>query len=76
MSPVLFSEGDVNLVPEVYKEHRINYSRTPIDIESFRKQLMYRCGRYGTKELEIILTDWFKETGVGLTFEQLELFDH
>ena len=36
---------------------------------------MYRCGRYGTKELELLLTDWFRERGAGLTYSQLEQFD-
>ena len=36
---------------------------------------MYRCGRYGTKEIEILLTDWFREHTAGLTFEDLEQFD-
>ena len=36
---------------------------------------MYRCGRFGTKEIEIVLTDWFKANGAGLTYQELEQFD-
>ena len=42
---------------------------------SFRKQMMYRCGRFGNKEIEIILTDWFKINGAGLSYGDLEQFD-
>ena len=75
VSPV-HDEESANNVPEVYREHRDQYSSKPRDIVAFRKQMMYRCGRFGTKELEIILTDWLKEHGAGLTYEQLEQFDH
>ena len=36
---------------------------------------MYRCGRFGTKEIEIILTDWFKEHAAGLSHSELSQFD-
>ena len=67
--------GDGYTVPEVYRLHRDSYDERPKEIGTFRKQLMYRCGRYGTKEIEIILTDWFKEHGAGLSYADLEEFD-
>ena len=59
-------------VPEAYRFVRDHYSDKPKDIGSFRKQLMYRCGRFGTKEIEIVLTDWFKANGAGLSYSDLE----
>ena len=36
---------------------------------------MYRCGRFGNQGIEIILTDWFKHNGAGLSYADLEQFD-
>ena len=65
-------DDDGYKVPEVFKEYRSNFSQQPADIGDFRKMLMYRCGRYGTKEIEIILTDWFKDNGLALSYGELE----
>ena len=72
-NPVLFAkEGDDAWhVPEAYRMCRDEFDSNPEDLESFRKKLMYRCGRFGTKEIEIILTDWFKEHASGLTHAEL-----
>ena len=54
-------EGEVeDVVPEVFREHRHKYSTKPADLDAYKRQLMYRCGHIGTKELEIILSDWLK----------------
>ena len=76
-TPVEFAkEGDDEwTVPEAYRMLRGEFDVTPDDLESFRKQLMYRCGRFGTKELEIILSDWFKEYAAGLSHAELSQFD-
>ncbi len=53
-------EEELDVVPEVYREHRHTYSTKPTDIDAYRRQLFYRCSHIGTKELEIILGDWLK----------------
>ena len=70
-----YENDDGYSVPEAYRKHRDEYDERPEDLESFRKQLMYRCGRFGTKEIEIILTDWFKEHAAGLSYNELKQFD-
>ena len=51
------SEEGVN-VPEVFRENRERFSSKPEDINAYRRQIKYRCGYIGTKELEIVLSDW------------------
>ena len=45
-------------VPGGFREHRHTYSKMPDDIDAYRRQLAYRCGHIGTKELEIVLRDY------------------
>ncbi len=46
-------------VPEIYREHRHRFSKKPEDIDAFKRQLLYRSKHLGTKELEIVIGDWF-----------------
>merc|ERR1712210_92526 len=59
-------------VPEVFREHRHSYSAKPSDIGAYRRQIMYRCGHIGTKELEIVLRDWLALNAHNMTYEELE----
>ena len=62
-------------VPEVFREHRHTYSAKPTDINAYRKQITYRCGHIGTKELEIVLRDWLELNSQKMTYAELEQFD-
>ena len=62
-------------VPEVFRQHRHAYSNKPEDIIGYRKQIMYRCGHIGTKELEIVLRDWLEINASNMTYDDLEQFD-
>ena len=66
-------EGDV--VPEIYREHRHQYSVQPECIDAFRRQIYYRSTHIGTKELEIVLGDYLKLHMNDMTYEELEEFD-
>ena len=59
-------------VPEVFRQHRHQYSQKPAEVDGYRKQIMYRCGHIGTKELEIVLRDWLELHAHGMTYEELE----
>lgn len=37
---------------------------------------MYRSLHIGTKELEIVLSDWLKLNGKNLSYEELDEYDH
>ena len=63
-------------VPGVFREHRHLYSGgKPDNIVAYRKQIKYRCGHIGTKEVEIVLRDWLDLHAEGMTYEELEQFD-
>ena len=62
-------------VPEVFREHRHAYSNKPTEINGYRKQIYYRCGHIGTKELEIVLVDWLTMNTNNMTYSDLEQFD-
>ena len=62
-------------MPEVFREHRHAYSERPTDPAAYRKQIMYRCGHIGTKELEIVLRDYLTLNAESMTYEDLEQFD-
>ena len=59
-------------VPEVFREHRHKYSSKPATAEAYRKQIKYRCGHIGTKELEIVLRDYLELHAEKMTYEELE----
>ena len=63
-------------VPEVFRQHRHAYSSKPETAEAYRKQILYRCGHIGTKEIEIILRDYLKMNADKMTYEELEQFDN
>merc|ERR1711918_311161 len=62
-------------VPSVFRQHRHSYSAKPTDVEAYRRQIKYRCGHIGTKELEIVLKDYLAMYGDAMTYEELEQFD-
>ena len=62
-------------VPEVFREFRHKYSSKPKDIDAYRRQIFYRCGHIGTKELEIVLRDWLRLNQETMSYEDLEQFD-
>ena len=62
-------------VPEVFREQRHKYNGKPADISAYRRQIKYRCGHIGTKELEIVLRDWLDLHAEGMTYAELEQFD-
>ena len=62
-------------VPEVFREHRHAYSQKPQDVVAYRKQIQYRCGHIGTKELEIVLRDWLELNAGDMNYDELEQFD-
>eukprot|EP00347_Sterkiella_histriomuscorum_P022371 403330721 len=69
-------EGEVvDVVPEVFREHRHKYSEKPQDVDAYKRQVMYRCSHIGTKELEIILHDWLKLNLKELNYQDMEQFD-
>ena len=68
-------DGPGHEVPEVFRQHRSTFSDKPDDVNAYRKQIMYRCGHIGTKELEIVLRDWLELNASGMTYEELEQFD-
>ena len=63
-------------VPEVFREHRHKYSARPSDANAYRKQIKYRCGHIGTKELEIVLRDWLELHSDSMSYDELEEFDN
>jgi succinate dehydrogenase flavin-adding protein (antitoxin of CptAB toxin-antitoxin module) len=44
-------------------------------LEAYRRQIIYRVGHIGTKELEIILRDYMTLYGKQMTYSELEQFD-
>ena len=48
----------------------------PEDIDAYRRQLAFRCGHIGTKELEIVLRDYLTLNMHKMTRAQLEKFDY
>ena len=62
-------------VPEVFREHRHMYSSKPKELDGYRRQIVYRCGHIGTKELEIVLRDYLELYAKSMTYEELEEFD-
>ena len=59
-------------VPNVFMEHRHQYSQKPKDIDAYRRQIYYRCGHIGTKELEIVFRDWLTMNKEKMTYADLE----
>ena len=51
-------ESEDYQVPGVFREFRHQYSAKPTDRDAYLRQITYRCGHLGTKELEIIFRDW------------------
>ena len=62
-------------MPDVFREHRHTYSAKPEDINAYRRQIAYRCGHIGTKELEIVLKDYLTINSAKMTYADLEEFD-
>ena len=62
-------------VPSVFREHRHQYSQKPTDIDAYRRQIKYRCGHCGTKELEIVYRDYLTLYADKMNYSELEQFD-
>ena len=60
MENILYDSEEEDIVPEIYREHRHRFSQQPEDIDAYKRQVMYRSSHIGTKELEIVLSDWLK----------------
>ena len=73
---IKYDEEEMDVVPEIYREHRHMFSIQPADIDAFKRQIMYRCTHIGTKELEIVLGDYLKLNMNKMTYKDLEEFDH
>ena len=58
--------------PDVFREHRHQYSKKPTDIAAYRRQITFRCGNIGTKELEIVLRDYLTIYSAKMSYEDLE----
>ena len=63
-------------MPEIYREHRHRFSKQPEDIDAYKRQVMYRAGHIGTKELEIVLMDYLKINQDNMTYADVEKFDY
>ena len=61
--------------PDVFREHRHKYSSKPTDLAAYRRQITFRCGNIGTKELEIVLRDYLTLYSGKMTYQDLEQFD-
>ena len=48
----------------------------PQDLAGYRRQVMYRCGHIGTKELELVLTQYLHVFANGWTYKELEAFEN
>ena len=64
-----------DVVPEIYREHRHKYSQKPEDRDAYFRQIMYRSKHIGTKELEIVLSDWLTLFGKELPYNELDQYD-
>ena len=62
-------------VPEVFRENRHKFSQKPQDRDAFLRQITYRSGYIGTKEIEIILRDYLNLYGKQMSYQDLEEFD-
>ena len=62
-------------VPGVFREHRHTYSTKPETRDALLRQITYRVGHIGTKELEIILRDYITLYGGKMSYEELDQFD-
>lgn len=62
-------------VPGVFRDHRHMYSTKPEDIDAYRRQITYRVGHIGTKELEVIFRDYMTLYSAKMTYAELEQFD-
>lgn len=61
--------------PDVFREHRHKYSSKPKELGGYLRQIKYRCGHIGTKELEIVLRDYLTLHSGKMTYADLEQFD-
>ena len=47
----------------------------PTDLHGYRKQIAHRAGRFGTKELEIVLSQYLDKYGNAMSYNDLEDFE-
>ena len=75
-NPFISEEDDeADVVPEIFRQHRHKYSIKPTEIDGYKRQIFYRSKHIGTKELEIILSDWLILNMDKMTYADLEEFD-
>ena len=68
-------EFEDDRVDQTFREQRHNYSSKPTVAADYLKQIKYRTGHIGTKELEIVFRDYLELFGGDMSYEQLEQFD-
>ena len=62
-------------MPEIYREHRHRFSKQPSELGAYKRQVMYRSLHIGTKELEILLSDFLKINQDSMTYQDVEEYD-
>ena len=73
---ILYDSEEEDVVPEIYREHRHRFSKQPDDIDAYKRQIMYRSSHIGTKELEIVLSDWLTLNQHKMSYQDVEEYDH
>ena len=68
-------EFEDDRVDQTFRELRHDYSSKPMEASDYLKQIRYRCGHIGTKELEIVFRDYLELFGGKMTYAELEQFD-
>ena len=76
MENINYDEEQDDIVPEIYREHRHRFSKQPEDLDAYKRQVMYRSLHIGTKELEILLSDWLKINQHKMTYQDVEEYDY
>ena len=63
-------------IPDVYAQYRSQFQQPlPQSLTAYRKQLMYRVGHIGTKELELVMSQYLDQEAYGWTYNELLAFD-
>jgi hypothetical protein len=65
-------EFEDDRVDQTFRELRHDYSSKPMEASDYLKQIRYRCGHIGTKELEIVFRDYLELFGDKMTYAELE----
>eukprot|EP00352_Strombidinopsis_acuminata_P004665 CAMPEP_0176349962 /NCGR_PEP_ID=MMETSP0126-20121128/9091_1 /TAXON_ID=141414 ORGANISM="Strombidinopsis acuminatum, Strain SPMC142" /NCGR_SAMPLE_ID=MMETSP0126 /ASSEMBLY_ACC=CAM_ASM_000229 /LENGTH=114 /DNA_ID=CAMNT_0017699681 /DNA_START=258 /DNA_END=602 /DNA_ORIENTATION=+ len=57
------------------RQYRHMLSEKPTDRDAYLRQIKYRCGYIGTKEIEILLRDYLHLHSENMSYEDLSAFD-